>query len=52
VEPEPVLMRLGKHLNTFVPADWQRGLPTRFAFPQLKQDWIGTFYPTARKPQL
>jgi hypothetical protein len=43
-------VQVGEQLNAFFPANWQRGIPSRLAFAQLKREWIGTFYPTAGKP--
>ena len=43
-------IQVGEQLDAFFPTDWQQGLATRLAFAKLKQTWIGTFYPTARKP--
>jgi hypothetical protein len=40
-------VQVGEQINSFLPADWPPGLPTRLAFAQLKRDWIATFYPAA-----
>jgi hypothetical protein len=43
-------IQVGEKLDLFFPPDWQRALPSRLAFAQLKQRWIATFYPGAGRP--
>lgn len=41
-------IQVGEQINTFIPADWTRGLPARVAFAELKLKWIAVFYPVNR----
>lgn len=45
-------VQVGHLINSFLPADWTRGLPARVAFSQLKLEWIATFYPTSSEESI
>lgn len=42
-------IQVGEQINAFFPRDWSRGMPSRLAFAQHKQDWLATFYPAGGK---
>ena len=39
-------IQVSEQFNRYFPADLEHGLSSRIAFAKLKQNWIGTFYPT------
>lgn len=44
-------VQVGEQLDRFFPPSWEQCMPSRVAFAKLKQNWMGTFYPTAASKQ-
>lgn len=40
-------VQVSEQINAFLPPDWTLSQPARFAFAQIKRDWISTFYPAS-----
>lgn len=44
-------IQVGEQLDSFFQEEWERAVPCRIAFAEIKMEWLNRFYPNRSRPQ-